>query len=164
MLKKSVNDLFFKDINFRKRDEILKRLSNDCDNSEHLLLYKIYSEIEENKNNNKVFNIRLFNDITKLYENQKDRTHQLFHRFRPIIKTKTDVTKELSNMNVILSFNYGFKSFVATKKNKGFVFNKLPCELNSILKFDNFNAIIYYLNVFINGKLNINIISPYILD
>ena len=37
-------------------------------------------------------------------------------------------------------------------------------ELKSTLKFDNFKSVIFYLNVFVNGKLNLNIISPYILD
>jgi hypothetical protein len=72
--------------------------------------------------------------------------------------------KELSNKNIILSFNYGFKNYVAKKKGGGFVFNKSPCELKSTLKFDNFKSIIFYLNVFVSGKLNLNIISPYILD
>jgi hypothetical protein len=88
----------------------------------------------------------------------------LYHQFRPLIKTKENVSRELSNKNIILSFNYGFKNYVAKKKKGGFVFNKTPCELKSTLKFDKFNAIIFYLNVFVSGKLNLNIISPYILD
>ena len=164
LLKKSVDDLFFDDINISKKNEIIKNLSKDCDNSEHLLLYNIYKEIEENKNNNKVFNIKLYNDIKRTYESQKHRIHQLYHQFRPLIKTKENVSKELSNTNIILSFNYGFKNYIAKKKGGGFVFNKTPCELKSTLKFDKFNSIIFYLNVFVNGKLNLNIISPYILD
>jgi pre-mRNA-splicing factor ATP-dependent RNA helicase DHX15/PRP43 len=164
LLKKSIDDLFFDDINISKKNEIIKNLSRNCDNSEHLLLYNIYKEIEENKNNNKVFNIKLFNDIKKTYDSQKHRIHQLYHRFRPLIKTKENVNRELSNKNIILSFNYGFKNYVAKKKKGGFVFNKTPCELKSTLKFDKFNAIIFYLNVFVSGKLNLNIISPYILD
>jgi len=164
LLKKSIDDLFFDDINISKKNEIIKNLSRNCDNSEHLLLYNIYKEIESNKNNNKIFNINLFNDIKKTYESQKHRIHQLYHQFRPLIKTKENVSRELSNKNVILSFNYGFKNYVAKKKSGGFVFNKIPCELKSTLKFDNFKAVIFYLNVFVSGKLNLNIISPYILD
>ena len=164
ILKKSIDDLFFEDIDMRKKNDIIKNLSRNCDNSEHLLLYNIYKEIEENKNNNKVFNIRLFHDIKKLYESQKHKLHQMYHRFRPLIKTKENVSRELSNKNIILSFNYGFKNYVAQKKKGGFVFNKTSCELKSTLKFDNFKAVIFYLNVFVNGKLNLNVISPYILD
>ena len=169
LLKKSIDDLFFDDIDIRKKNEIIKNLSRNCDNSEHLLLYNIYKEIEENKNNNKVFNVKLFHDIKRSYESQKHRVHQLYHQFKPLIKTKENVSRELSNKNIILSFNYGFKNYVAKKKGaekKGgvFVFNKTPCELKSTLKFDNFKAIIFYLNVFVSGKLNLNIISPYILD
>jgi len=164
LLKKSIDDLFFDDINISKKNEIIKNLSRNCDNSPHLLLYNIYKEIESNKNNNKIFNINLFNDIKKTYESQKHRIHQLYHQFRPLIKTKENVSRELSNKNVILSFNYGFKNYVAKKKSGGFVFNKIPCELKSTLKFDNFKAVIFYLNVFVSGKLNLNIISPYILD
>ena len=103
-------------------------------------------------------------DIKRLYESQKHRVHQLYHQYKPLIKTKENVSRELSNKNIILSFNYGFKNYVAQKKKGGFVFNKTSCELKSALKFDNFNSIIFYLNVFVNGKLNLNIISPYILD
>ena len=169
LLKKSIDDLFFDDIDIRKKNEIIKNLSRNCDNSEHLLLYNIYKEIEENKNNNKVFNVKLFHDIKRSYESQKHRVHQLYHQFKPLIKTKENVSRELSNKNIILSFNYGFKNYVAKKKGAekkggGFVFNKTSCELKSTLKFDNFKSIIFYLNVFVSGKLNLNIISPYILD
>ena len=159
LLKKSINDLFFEDIEESERDGILKKLSKDCDNSEHLLLYKIYKTIENDTKNNKVFNISLFNDIKKLYESQKDRLYDLYSKFN----IKIDIKKDTSNKNVICSFNYGFKDYIAINKNNKFYYNNFICEIKSIFKYDNINNIIFYLNIFINGKLNINIVSPFIL-
>ena len=134
-------------------------MSKDCDNSEHLLLYKIYKTIENDTKNNKVFNISLFNDIKKLYESQKDRLYDLYSKFN----IKIDIKKDTSNKNVICSFNYGFKDYIAINKNNKFYYNNIICEIKSIFKYDNTNNLIFYLNIFINGKLNINIISPFIL-
>jgi HrpA-like RNA helicase len=159
LLKKSINDLFFEDIEESERVGILKKLSKDCDNSEHLLLYKIYKTIENDTKNNKVFNISLFNDIKKLYESQKDRLYDLYSKFN----IKIDIKKDTSNKNVICSFNYGFKDYKTINKNNKFYYNNIICEIKSIFKYDNINNIIFYLNIFINGKLNINIVSPFIL-
>jgi len=159
LLKKSINDLFFEDIEDSERESILKKLSKDCDNSEHILLYKIYKKIENDKKENKVFNISLFNNIKKLYEGQKDRLYDLYSKFN----IKIDIKKYTSNKNVICSFNYGFKDYKAINKKNKFYYNNNICEIKSIFKYDNINNLIFYLNIFINGKLNINIISPFIL-
>jgi HrpA-like RNA helicase len=159
LLKKSINDLFFEDIEDSERESILKKLSKDCDNSEHLLLYKIYKAIENNTRDNKVFNISLYNDIKKLYESQKDRLYDLYSKFN----IKIDIKKDTSNKNVIYSFNYGFKDYKVINKNNKFYYNNIICEIKSIFKYDNINNLIFYLNIFINGKLNINIISPFIM-
>ncbi len=159
LLKKSINDLFFEDIEDNERESILKKLSKDCDNSEHILLYKIYKEIDNNTKNNKVFNVSLFNDIKKLYESQKDRLYDLYSKFN----IKIDIKKDTSNKNVIYSFNYGFKDYKVIKKNNKFYYNNIICEIKSIFKYENINNLIFYLNIFINEKLNINIISPFIL-
>ncbi len=159
LLKKSIDDLFFEDIEDNERESILKKLSKDCDNSEHILLYKIYKEIDNNTKNNKVFNVSLYNDIKKLYESQKDRLYDLYSKFN----IKIDCKKDTSNKNVICSFNYGFKDYKVIKKNNKFYYNNIICEIKSIFKYDNINNLIFYLNIFINEKLNINIISPFIL-
>jgi len=159
LLKKSINDLFFDDIEESERESILKKLSKDCDNSEHILLYKIYKEIDDNTRDNKVFNISLYNDIKKLYESQKDRLYDLYSKFN----IKIDIKKDTTNKNVICSFNYGFKDYKVIKKNNKFYYNNIICEIKSIFKYENINNLIFYLNIFINEKLNINIISPFIL-
>ena len=71
--------------------------------------------------------------------------------------------EDTSNKNVIYSFNYGFKDYKVINKNNKFYYNNIICEIKSIFKYDNTNNLIFYLNIFINGKLNINIISPFIL-
>jgi len=76
---------------------------------------------------------------------------------------KINIKKYTSNKNVICSFNYGFKDYKAINKNNKFYYNNNICEIKSIFKYDNINNLIFYLNIFINGKLNINIISPFIL-
>jgi HrpA-like RNA helicase len=159
LLKKSINDLFFEDIEDSERESILKKLSKDCDNSEHLLLYKIYKTIDNDTKVNKVFNINLFNNIKKLFESQKDRLYDLYSKFN----IKIDIKKNTSNKNVICSFNYGFKDYKVINKNNKFYYNNIICEIKSTFKYDNINNLIFYLNIFINGKLNINIISPFIL-
>jgi len=160
-LKHGISDFFNNDINNNQKDKILKKIVNDCENSEHLLIYELYKYIEKNKENG-LFDMGLFNDITRLYDNQIEKIEKIFKKKNVEIK---DIQKTEMSFNIICSFNYGLKSNRAFKTSNGFKYNEVICDLSkSTLKFDKYSSIVFYSNLFINGKLNISIVSPWLLD
>jgi hypothetical protein len=83
---------------------------------------------------------------------------------RKIILEDINKKNELS-YNVICAFNYGLKSNRAFRSGSGFKYNNALCDLSkSVFKFDKYPSIVFYSNLFINGKLNISIVSPWLLD
>lgn len=160
-LKHGITDFFNSDVKENDKDKILNKITSDCENSEHLLIYELYKYIEENKNNG-LFDIELFNDITRLYDNQIEKMEKIFKKRNVELE---DIKKKEMPYNVICSFNYGLKSNRAFKTSNGFNYNDVLCDLSkSTLKFDKYSSIVFYSNLFINGKLNISIISPWLLD
>lgn len=160
-LKHGISDFFNNDIKDNDKNKIIQKIISDCENSEHLLIYELYKYIEKNKDNG-LFDIELFNDITRLYDNQIEKMEKIFKKRNVKIE---DIKKKEIAYNVICSFNYGLKSNRAFKSSNGFKYNEVICDLSkSILKFDKYSSIVFYSNLFINGKLNIGIISPWLLD
>ena len=160
-LKHGMSDFFNPDVKDNDKDKILNKIISDCENSEHLLIYELYKYIEKNKENG-LFDIELFNDISRLYDNQIEKMEKIFKKRNVEIQ---DIKKKEMPYNVICSFNYGLKSNRAFKSSNGFKYNETICDLSkSILKFDKYSSIVFYSNLFINGKLNISINSPWLLD
>ena len=134
---------------------------DDCEDSDHLLIYNLYKHIENNKNSAK-YDIRLFNDITRLYDNQIDKMERIFNKRNVKIE---DISKKEMAHNIICSFNYGLSNTRSFKTNDGFKFNGMTCDLSkSLFKYNKYSSIVFYSNLFINGKLNVTIVSPWKLD
>jgi HrpA-like RNA helicase len=160
-LKHGVSDFFNSDLDDKEKDKIIKKLINDSDNSEHLLIYNLYKHIDENPKNGK-FNINLYNDITRLFDNQIEKIEKIFKKRNIILK---DINKKEMSHNIICSFNYGLKNNRAFKIKNEFKYNNTTCDFSkSVFKYDKFSSIVFYSNLFINGKLNISIVSPWLLD
>lgn len=160
-LKHGISDFFNSDVEDNEKDKIIKKIVNDCDNSEHLLIYNLYKHIEDTKNSGK-FDINLYNDISRLYDNQIDKMEKIFKKRD--IKLEDFNNKDM-NHNIICSFNYGLQNNRAFKSKDGFKYNDMTCDLSkSVFKYDKYSSIVFYSNLFINGKLNVVILSPWKLD
>lgn len=160
-LKHGYSDFFHSDIDDKKRDGILKKILHDSANSEHLLIYNLYKHIESNKNNSS-FNLELFNSITKIYDKQIEKMEKIFKKRNVVIE---DIVQKDMDHNVICAFNYGLKSNRSFKSKDSFKYNNTLCDLSkSIFKFNKYSSIVFYSNLFINGKLNVSIVSPWLLD
>ena len=160
-LKSGPNDFFFGDIDPTEKRRILNTLGKKSFNSEHLLIYQIYNYIEESPGES-IFNLELYKKIEKVYLNQIDKLLRLYDKFS--IKLDWIEPKDFE-INIINSFGYGFKESRANKSGNQFKFNGLICNLDkSPFKFNNYSSIIFYSNINIMGKLNLNIISPYLLE
>jgi pre-mRNA-splicing factor ATP-dependent RNA helicase DHX15/PRP43 len=159
-LKHGIDDLFNSDINIKKRENIIKNNNNNTKNSEHLLIYNLYNYIEKDRNSG-LYNIKLINDINKLYNNQKEKISKIYSKYN--IKIDIDINKD-NLINIICAFNFGLKINKANKHNNNFKYNNIICNLkNNYLDFKKIKSIVFYSNLLINGKLNISIISPYLL-
>lgn len=160
-LKHGLSDFFHTNIDDKKKNKIIQKLTSGCNNSEHLLLYKMYEYILENKNA-ALFDIKLFNDIGKLYDNQIEKMEKIFNKYNIKIE---DIVKKEKNYNVICAFNYGLKLNRAFKSGGNYKYNDMICDLSKcIFKYDKYTSIIFYSNLYINGKLNITIVSPWLLN
>ena len=160
-LKHGISDFFNSDLKNNEKEKIIKNLVNNCENSEHLLIYNLYEHIKDNPKSGK-YDIHLFNNITKLYDNQINKMDKIFNKRKIILD---DVNKKEMNHNVICSFNYGLAYNRAFKSKSGFKYNDIICDLSkSVFKYDKFSSIVFYSNLFINGKLNVVIISPWKLN
>jgi HrpA-like RNA helicase len=157
---KNTEDLLYEDIDKDEKKIIFNKLKNKSENSEHILLYLLYKEIEDNQDT-KLYNLRFFKQIKKIYKNQEQKIFKIFKKFNIKINVNT---KDLKN-NVIYSFNYGYKDNLAIKKGNNFIYNKLQCDLSkSIFEYNNFKKIIFNNNLNYNNKFGISICSPYLLD
>jgi pre-mRNA-splicing factor ATP-dependent RNA helicase DHX15/PRP43 len=160
-LKHGLSDFFHNDVSNEKKEKIIKKSAMDCNNSEHILLYKMCEYIDKNKNTG-LFNIKLFNEIEKLYNNQIEKTEKIFKKYDVQIE---DIKKKEMNYNIICAFNYGLKSNRAFKIGGNYKYNNIMCDLSKcIFKYDKYSSIIFYSNLYINNKLNITLVSPWLLD
>ncbi|AYV80143.1 MAG: HrpA-like RNA helicase [Gaeavirus sp.] len=158
-IKHGINDFFYKDAPDKQKNNIIKILKSNCNHSEHILLYKIYKYIESDKLG--IFNIKLFNDIFKIYNNQLEKMFKEYDAYN----IKIDVIKKDSDVDVINSFNYGYKMNKVSRQGDKFKYNDIPCDLSkSVFTYDKYKSIVFYSNLFINNKLNIVVCSPWLLD
>ncbi len=159
-IKSGPEDFFFEDINPETKTNILNRFKKHSANSDHILLYLIYRYIESVPNES-IFNLELAKEIERIYENQIDKLTRLYDKYNIVLEVK----KKDSDTNIICSFNYGYKSVRAFRRGSEFKFNGLTCNLDkSIFDFKSYSSLIFYTNVLVNGKFNIGICSPYLLD
>lgn len=160
-LKHGLSDFFHTNIDDKKKNKIIEKFTSGCNNSEHLLLYKIYEYILENRNAS-LFDIKLFNDIGKIYDNQIEKMEKIFKKYDIKIE---DIVKKEMNYNVICAFNYGLKLNRAFKSGGNYKYNDMICDLSKCaFKYDKYTSIVFYSNLYINGKLNITIVSPWLLN
>jgi HrpA-like RNA helicase len=161
LLKHGVSDFFHGNISDKKKDKIIKKLISGCANSEHLLLEKMYKYIEENKNAG-LFNIKLFNAVTKLYDSQIEKMEKVFKKSD--IKIESIIKKDM-NYNMICAFNYGLKTNRAFKSGGKYKYNGVTCDLSKCaFNYGKYSSIVFYSNLYMSGKLNVSIVSPWLLD
>ena len=163
-LKSGPEDFFYKDVDDEIKNKLLKKLVKDSSNSEHILLYKMFKYIENNLDKS-IFNVELFKNIKKIYDSQIEKITSLYEKFNIVLSQ--DINKEDEDTNIIKSINYGYKSNRAFRSKGDFKYNGLKCNLDkSTINFtsDKFISIIFYSNILINGKFNVSIISPYLLE
>jgi len=160
-LKSGISDLFYDDIDQSVKNKLIQKLSNESNNSEHLLLYNLYKYIESNKNIG-IFNLDLFNSIQNTYSRQIDKLTGLFERFNIKID---DIKKKTFNINLINSLAYGYKLNRAFKSSKGYKYNDKLVDLSKCVFSNKLNnsSIFFYSNLMWGGKLNIMICSEYLL-
>jgi HrpA-like RNA helicase len=162
-LSHGINDYFHKNANKKKIKQVIQKLINNCLGSEHVLIYKLYKYAMSNRQTN-IFDMKLINNITKLYDNQINGIERAFNYFKIILDNIHTVTNKKSSHFIICSFNFGLKSSRAFKSEGKFKYNNSICDLSrSLFKFNNYSSIVFYSNLFINGKLNVNIVSPWLL-
>ena len=153
-MRNGIQDFFFEDI---EKQDMKKEINKiDFNNSEFILIYKLYHLIKDDKEN-ELFNSKLCNDIDKLYHKNYKNTHRVYRRYN----YKLDSIEELDSdeEKIIQCFKYGFNSNTATKRKDKFYFNNLECKLDTYINTKNVNSIIFYSNVQIRDKLKISIIS-----
>jgi pre-mRNA-splicing factor ATP-dependent RNA helicase DHX15/PRP43 len=159
-LKHGINDFFHNDIDNKKKDKIISQFLNDSNNSEHLLIYHLYEYIKSNHSG--LFDNHLIKDISRLYNNQIDRMEKIFKKRNIEINT---VNKKDVAQNIICAFNYGLQHNKCIHSKNNFKYNNINCDLSkSVFKYEKYSSIVFYSNLFINGNLNIVIVSPWILN
>lgn len=160
-LKSGIDNLFYEDVKKDIKNKIIKKIFDESDNSEHLLLYNLYKYIETNKTSG-LFNLELFDSIQYAYSKQLDKLEYIYSRYNIQVD---EIKKKDFNTNIINSFGYGYKFNRAFRSSNGYKFNGILVNLNkSIIYTDNVpHSIIFYSNLHWSGKLNISICSPYLL-
>jgi pre-mRNA-splicing factor ATP-dependent RNA helicase DHX15/PRP43 len=162
IIKSGPEDFFYSDINPDTKTNILNRFKKTSSNSEHILLYQIYKFIESDPNES-IFNLDLFKQIEQVYSKQIDKITRIYEKANISI----DVEKKDLDHNVICAFNYGYKTNRAFRRGKEFKFNNINCNLDKLV-FDystsTYSSIIFYSNIMVNGKFNIGICSPFLLE
>lgn len=162
-LKSGINDLFYHDIDKKKRTKIIEEFKKDSLNSEHILLYKIYEKIEKNKSRG-IFNYKLYDSIKHLYDKQYTKLEEVYKKYDIKIDIDSDTKTNTIYKNIIYSFNYGYRGNRSFRRGNIFKYNEITCDtFKSAFNFNKYNSIIFYLNLHVNGRLNLMICSPYLL-
>ena len=159
----NIKELFFEDVEKDTLNKFIKDTFNTCNNSEHILLLKIFKKYEKTQknNSNKFFNSSLIKNIFYEFNKQYKKLHGLFHRYKYIIECKNFNN---NNDKIIACFNFGFGENLSINKDNNFYFNNIICDLSkSIINKQKVNKIIFYTNVQIKGKLYLSILSPFLL-
>lgn len=153
-IKNGIEDFFFEDI---EKSEMKKEINKiDFNNSEFILIYKLYHLIKNDKEN-ELFNSKLCNDVDKLYNKNMKNTHKVYRRYNYKLDSIEEL--DLDEDKIIQCFKYGFNSNIATKRKDKFYFNNLECKLDTYINTKNINSVIFYSNVQIRDKLKISILS-----
>ena len=162
LLKSSPIELFNDDVEAKIISNMVKKHAEKSNESEHVLLYNLYSEAKNNKDSG-IFNIELCNKINKIYHSQIKKLESLYALYN--IKIDKIKKNENSNHNIINSFGYGYKFNLAKKSGQIYKYNGLRVETSKcLIKINpNVESIIFYSNLYWSGKLNISICSPYLL-
>ena len=161
-LKSGPDDLFNTDIDKSIKLNLYKKLIDNSNNSEHVLLYNFYKHIDSNKDSG-LFNLELFGSIENAYTRQLDKIESIYSRFDIKID---NLTKKDFNTNIINSFGHGYKSNRAFKSNQIYKYSDKPVDLSKCILKDKLYtpSIIFYSNILWSGKLSIMICSPYLLN
>lgn len=153
-IKNGIEDFFFEDI---EKSEMKKEINKiNFNNSEFILIYKLYHLIKNDKEN-ELFNSKLCNDVDKLYHKNMKNTHKVYRRYNYKLDSIEEL--DLNEDKIIQCFKYGFNSNIATKRKDKFYFNNLECKLDTYINTKNINSVIFYSNVQIRDKLKISILS-----
>lgn len=153
-MRNGIEDFFFEDI---EKQDMKKEINKiDFNNSEFILIYKLYHLIKDDKEN-ELFNSKLCNDIDKLYHKNMKNTHKIYRKYNYKLESIEELDSDEDK--IIQCFKYGFNSNTAIKKKDKFYFNNLECKLDTYINTKNVNSIIFYSNVQIRDKLKISIIS-----
>jgi HrpA-like RNA helicase len=153
---KKIDDLFYKDVKERDKKNILDGIKDNCDNSEHILLLDLYNYIYEN-NDTDLFNSVLIKKISSDYKSQLYKILPIYKIYD--LKIKDLESKMKDNENIINSFNYGYRSYTAIKKDGKFIFNGIKCDTKSALNLKKIEKFVFCKNLFVAGKLYISILS-----
>ena len=161
-IKSGVNDFFNKDIDSNIKNNLIKKIFAESENSEHLLLLNLYKYIELNKSSGN-FQLELFNSIHNAYSKQIDKLDSSYKHFNIELK---DINKKDLNTNIINSFGYGYKTNRAFRTGSIYKYNDIPIDLTkTIIKLNqSISTIIFYSNLNWANKLNIMICSQYLLE
>jgi HrpA-like RNA helicase len=180
-LKNGVKDLFFEDID----PKIIKKTINKINSydSEFVLLYELFEMISNDKEN-KIFDVKMFNNIKTLNRNNLYKVHSVYKRnnykynvrqFKNSNKSNatiddiidefeknestSPINNNFNNEKIIECFHHGYGTNIAIKKNGKFYFNKMECTFDSYINTNKLDKIIFFSNILISGKLKISIVS-----
>ena len=154
---KDIEDLFYKDIDHHDVQDILKDVKKGCDNSEHILLLRLYDYVQEN-NDTSLFNMVLIKKILKDYKSQLYKILPVYKEYN--LRIENIKNKNTENENIVECFNYGYSSRIAHKHDDHYVFNGLKCTVNeTIFNTKKVKKIIFCKNLYLNGKFYISILS-----
>jgi pre-mRNA-splicing factor ATP-dependent RNA helicase DHX15/PRP43 len=160
-LKKGIKDFFYDDIPTKKRDTILDSFAGNAEKSEHVLLLNLFNHVQNGVKKG-IFNFGLVDSINKLFNKQYEKIKKLFDQHQ----VKLDDVKIDKNhtKNIIYCFNYGYRANKAYRSGGIFKYNDTVCDLSkSHFDYKKENSLIFYLNLYISGRLNIMICSPFLL-
>jgi len=165
-LKNGIDDFFNSELDeslLIEKKLLLKKLFKNSLDSEHILLLNLYNHIISDVDNI-LFNNNFVNNITKIFNTKLQQLLFVYNKFNIKISNIKKISNNDSRSNIIYCFNFGYINNRSFRSKNKFIYNNLTCNItNTTIKFDKYSSIIFYFNVFINGKLNISICSPFLL-
>lgn len=169
-VNEGIKDFFFEDIDESIIKKTIKKINYD--NSDFILLYKLYHLVSENKDNPN-FNTKTCNEIKKLYNNNFKKIHSVYrkknykydvekfnnHDNKNNNKNNNQDDEKTINNKIISCFHKGFSTNKAIKKGNKFYYNKIECKFDSEVNTSKLKEIIFFSNIFITDKLKLTTIS-----
>ena len=150
---KSINDMFYSDIEEKEKKNIIEKFKKGCYKSEHILLLELFKYAVNNLDKG-IFNSKTIRDVNKRYKQNRHKLYKLYKENE--IKLDVDINSN-DKKNIINSFLYGFKYNTAKNKNGKFYYNGFVCDLkDTSFDYKNTKEIIFTNNLLItNLKLSI---------